>query len=74
MSSIEPNITSIFDLYDEPSIFDFYDDAFFDLYDDSKQNNNFDILPKSNSSINQIKLHFILIFNVFYVVKMLIRD
>lgn len=74
MSSIEPNITSIFDLYDEPSIFDFYDDAFFDLYDDSKQNNNFDILPKSSSSINQIKLHFILIFNVFYVVKMLIRD
>lgn len=74
-TSIVPNITSIFDLYDEPSIFDFYDDAFFDLYDDNNRfmDENFDMKPKSNSSIRQIKFQFILVLNFLFIVKRLIR-
>lgn len=70
VSSMEPNITSIFDLYDEPSIFDFYDDAFFDLYDDSKKNpfdsnDPFDtdsFETKRNSTCSNLKHNSLLFF------------
>ena len=57
-------ISSLFELYDEPSIFDFYDDAFFDEYENQ-------INIKSNASFNFFNFK-IFLFVLLIIIKIFI--
>jgi hypothetical protein len=56
-------IASLFELYDEPSIFDFYDDAFFDEYE-----NQINIKNNANLNITLNYSNFLLIFLVYFLI------
>ena len=55
-------IASLFELYDEPSIFDFYDDAFFDEYENQINIKN---TANLNIIVNYSNFLFIFLINFF---------